>query len=619
MLLHQLVDYRPTAGPAGDTPGRPYSRVRAVRWDLALDGQGRCRGLIDLADPGDKSARFGRPTYLPHAARTVGIAPGLGADDLQYVLGWVDEKSKPERVAAAHAAFVALARRWAALAPEDPAATAVVAFYDNDGPNSVAKDAIVKWSSKDIVAISVAGRPVTDSDSLWRLWSRVVEERKSGTVGAARRGLCLVCGTVSTLLNRMPQALPKPLVPRADQEVALISANKPIHTYDFREGLGTAPICVDCGQAAVANLNTILSNREHSFSYERQRTRLAWWVTHGGDANTIALLDKAPDVIDAYLTSIDRARKPRALQQHELCSLTVSGNVARLVVHDWIVQPLATAEERILRWFDDHQVTHRWRDGTAKFPIWLLVLCAGQWVPNTAGQGRYIEFKDKAADRPDDLGQLLVHSALTGARLPPYVLAHVVRRIRTDSHLDEARAALLRVALTRYPTRTQEMPMPGLDPNCTDPAYVSGRIFATLEATQRAAFPRDDQPNTTFYDRYFAGAISNPRIATIQGSQLRAAWSRKIRTSAEQERTPAAREKRRAVAGALDRRFIDLLDLLDATPLPARISTEQQSMFILGYHHQRAHDLAQARAGRAPEIVADGAGNADSEPQTSAV
>jgi len=599
MLLRQLVNFRPAAGPDHDS-SRPYSRDRRVRWELNLDRDGQFQALVDLADPTDKNARSGRMQLVPNAGRTVAIAPSLGADDVQYVLGWCDEQSKPERVAAAHAAFVALCRRWSREHPDDDAARAIIAFYDGGGVDLVPKRD--KWTSKETATIVVDGRPSTDSDALWQLWQTVVEERKSG--GDIRHGLCLACGRVGALLNRMPQALPKALVPGADQEVALISANKSIHTYDFSEGLGTAPICVGCGRAAVANLQTILADPTHTFTYPRQRTRLAWWITHGGHSATIALLDANPAVISDYLDRVHTATPPRSLREHQLCSVAVSGNVARLVVHDWIEQPLAEAEAAVQGWFADHEITHRWQDHRARFPMWLLLTCAGQWQPGTTrAQGHYIPLYDKAADRPDDLAQLLLHSALYGAHLPSYILAHVVRRIRTDGHVDEPRAALIRVALTRHPHTTVEAPMPGLDPTQDDPAYVSGRLFAVLEATQRAAFPREEQPNTTFFDRYFAGAVANPRVALVQGSQLWPAWIKKITSSAERERTPQGRNRRLAAAAALRTRITDLLALLNAEALPARITTEAQSLFIVGYHHQRADDLARARAGRAPEIA----------------
>ncbi|MBT8225822.1 MAG: hypothetical protein HKP61_11300 [Dactylosporangium sp.] len=611
MLLRQLVDYRPTEPGSDDAPTRPYSRERTVRWQLTLDPSGRPLGLVDLADPSQQATKRGLPKTVPHAGRTVGIAPVLGADDVQYVLGWCDDKSKPPRVAKAHAAFAELCRRWAREYPDDALAQTVAGFYGQPVPDAAVLAKGQAWSSKDLVTIAVGSRPVTDSDALWQLWATVVEERKSGggTGGGsdAKQGLCLVCGTTGPLLNRMPQALPKALVPRAEQEIALVSANKAIHTYDFSQGLGTTPICVHCGQAAVANLHTILSNREHTFTYERQRTRLAWWVTAGGDAATIELLDQSPDKISDYLERLHTGKRPRALGEHQLCAVTVSGNVARLVVHDWLEQPLKQAEDSVLGWFDDHEIASIWEDRPARFPIWRLVTCAGQWQPGASqeggapAKGRYVPLYDKAADRPDDLAQLLLRSALHGAHLPPYALAHLIRRIRTDQHLDESRVALLRVALVRHPNPTVEAPMPGLNPDNTHPAYVCGRLFAMLEAAQRAAYPREEQPNTTFFDQYFAGAVANPHIAAVQGSQMRAAWMRKIRTSADREHSPEARSKRLATVTAIEAHLDALFECLDDQPLPARIGTEEQSLFVVGYHHQRAHDRAQARASRSPE------------------
>src|SRR5947207_8107471 len=99
MLLRQLVAFQPSEAALDGSASRPYSRQRPVRWELNLDGAGRLRGpLVDIADPGDKAAKFVRAKLVPNVSRTVGIAPNLGADDIQYVLGWTDAKSQPARV-----------------------------------------------------------------------------------------------------------------------------------------------------------------------------------------------------------------------------------------------------------------------------------------------------------------------------------------------------------------------------------------------------------------------------------------------------------------------------------------------------------------------------------------
>ncbi|NMO56065.1 hypothetical protein HH310_33405 [Actinoplanes sp. TBRC 11911] len=604
-MLHQLVTFR-QAREDQDAEVRPYSRNRVVRWELNIDSNTGQSYLVDLVDVSQQSTRFGRETLVPNSGRTSGLAPSLGADDLQYVLGWADEKSKPARVAAAHTAFVQLCRCWRDSYPDEPAAQAVTAFYESGTRPQPPTES--KWTSKDLMIIVVDGLQVTDCDSLWSTWATVVQQRKTGTAasGAGRRGVCLICGQVGTLLDRMPQALPKALVPGAEQEIALVSANRRIHTFDFTEGLSNSPICVGCGQAAVANLHTILSDDKYTFSYAKQRTRLAWWVTDGGDSQTIALLDRRPDAIREYLRSLTEGRKHRRPGPHQFCSMTISGNVARLVVHHWLQMPLAEAEDHVDDWFRDLCIVGRGQHDPTGYPIWLLALCAGQWqTADNPRQGRYIPMGDKAADRPDDIAHALLHTALHGGTVGPYLLAHVVRRVRTDLHIDGPRAALLRVALNRHPHRTGEGPDAVLDEKEDNPAYLYGRLFAVLESLQLRAFGRDDMPNTSFFHRYFAGAVANPRVALVQGLQMYPAWLKKLDAAARPDSKDTAvltqAERARRAAARFRARIRELQDRLDR-PVQPLADAESQSWFVLGYFHQQAHDIRMAQAGKAPEI-----------------
>ena len=174
-------------------------------------------------------------------------------------------------------------------------------------------------------------------------------------------------------------------------------------------------------------------------------------------------------------------------------------------------------------------------------------------------------------------------------------------RIRADRHVDAPRAALLRLILTRTPTQHTEVPMAGLDPDNHDPAYLAGRIFAVLEQIQQrstesgqarknadqaatqANTPR--QVNTSFTDRYFGGAIANPRIALIQGQQLAQAWLKKLNRT------------RPGTASALRQQLTDLFDCFEATAgLPGQADLTRQATFILGYHQQRADSRRRAIA-----------------------
>ena len=83
---------------------------------------------------------------------------------------------------------------------------------------------------------------------------------------------------------------------------------------------------------------------------------------------------------------------------------------------------------------------------------------------------------------------------------------------------------------------------PGSDNH--DPAYLAGRIFAAPEQIQQRSTGSGQarknadpaatqantsrQVNTSFTDRYFGGAVANPRIALIQGQQFAQAWLKKL-------------------------------------------------------------------------------------------
>ncbi len=601
MLLQRLV-----ARVQDSEAGEPrFFRNRAVRWQLALtaDGDLASTQLIDLADPSDKTRKNGTARSVPLTTRTSGVAPCPGADDIQYVLGWCDQKSRPDRVAQCHRAFIDMNSRWADADPAETAARAIARFYASGQAASVAEPE--RWASKELVLISVDGRPVTELPSLARFWAAEVERRKaSGPGGVGRQGLCLVCAGHGILLNTLPQRLPRSLVPMADGDQSLVSGNAPIHTYDFTVGLSNSPICVECGTRAVTSLQEVLSDPHTHLSYED--SRLGWWMLGPVPFDLASIL--AVDDPESVGSLVERVRRSGtwfegtarpSLDVGRFCAVTVGGTKARLVVRDWIDMPLADLEANIAAWFADHAMDSSSPGRGPYYPLWRLVLSAGRWIPNRdRPPGRYADLSAPNAARPTDTGRRLLHAALLRAPLPSSVLANLVARVRADRHVDDPRAAMLRLILTRTPNQHVEVPMAGLNPDNHDPAYLAGRIFAVLEEIQRSsgADPSRkteagdpargaNQVNASFTDRYFGGAVANPRIALIQGQQLAQPWLKKLARS------------RPGTASALRQQLTDLFDCFEATAgLPGQADLARQATFILGYHQQRADSRRRAIA-----------------------
>ena len=175
MLLQRLVD-RTQRDEAAEPE---FFRDRTLRWQLALtaDGDLASEELTDLADPSDKTRKNGTVHPVPHTTRTVGVAPCIGADDIQYVLGWCDDKSKPARVEQCHASFISSTNAWADAYPDETAATAIARFYASGQVAGITRPDT--WTSKQLVLISVDGQPVTELPSLRRFWAAEVERRKA--------------------------------------------------------------------------------------------------------------------------------------------------------------------------------------------------------------------------------------------------------------------------------------------------------------------------------------------------------------------------------------------------------------------------------------------------------
>lgn len=109
-----------------------------------------------------------------------------------------------------------------------------------------------------------------------------------------------------------------------------------------------------------------------------------------------------------------------------------------------------------------------------------------------------------------------------------------------------------------------------LNEQASAPAYLLGRLFAVLEKAQQEAI---GDMNASIKDRYFTSACASP--ASVFPVLLRL----------------SQHHIAKAEYGYVnDQRIQDILNLLDVeqNPIPARLTLDEQGVFILGYYHQRA-------------------------------
>jgi CRISPR-associated protein Csd1 len=580
MLLTRLAEH---AAHRSDLPP-PYYRRRTVRWTITIrrDGTPAAQELQDQAGADQPAGQVMPAPYVYRSGQRPPAA--LLVDTLEYVIqAQADTQRNPAEAERRHHDYVALLARWRDSAPDDEIARAVAAFFEGGHHRRVKVPDEAKPA--DLVAVMVAGEWAHLRESAISFWARVVRERKSTTASA---GVCLVCGQEGPLLDTIPEAVKAGAIPAPrgrGRDAQLVSVNKPAHGRGGKIQLASAPVCDRCGSAAMSTLNALLADETHR--HRAADSVLVWWLRQPADLDPLGWLNQPePAQVSKLIEELGNPHNRPAVggtDTNAFYAVTLSVNQSRVVVRDWLEAPLEQVRQNIGKWFADHEVTDPWRDGPHAVPLWLLARSTGRRGSDN-GQDRYL-----AATAPNGCERGLLLAALRGTRPPAYLLPRLLQRIRADGHIDLPRAALLRLILTRTPHFSKEACMPGLNPDAPQPAYQCGRMFAVLEQIQRAAL---GEVNATIADKFLPAATTTPRAILVMLKKNASGHLKRLRRS-----SPGAHT-------ALNGRLDEVLSHLGAEDnIPPVLDLEGQARVILGYHHQRAADIAAARARNQPNLT----------------
>ena len=122
-------------------------------------------------------------------------------------------------------------------------------------------------------------------------------------------------------------------------------------------------------------------------------------------------------------------------------------------------------------------------------------------------------------------------------------------------------------------------------------AYLCGRLLAVYESIQYNS-AGETKVNQTVADRYYSLASTHPALAFPRLADLGQKHLRKLR-----------RDKYGAMV-ALERQLQEILGQIEQTAgcrFPAGLDLDGQGRFVLGYHHQRAAHVANAKAHKQPQ------------------
>jgi CRISPR-associated protein Csd1 len=260
------------------------------------------------------------------------------------------------------------------------------------------------------------------------------------------------------------------------------------------------------------------------------------------------------------------------------------------MVRSWLETTVTAIQSAVARWFDDLRIIDA-ADGKIErcdFKLWSLLATL---VPQKDG-------KPDFAKLPPQLGNELMHAALSSSPIPRTILAAALRRQSLDRRkpddtrdprLNPARLGLIRAVLNRLPNQNITMTAQ-LDPACSDPAYLCGRLFAVFAELQPIAL---ESVNAGVVERFYASASVTPSL--VMGRLFRNAQNHLSKAD--------GRGGWRAGAAENLRRDFEQISTALGCEFPPTLSLEAQGRFALGFYHQKA-DYRRQGEERANAIAA---------------
>ena len=614
MILQSLYNYYQIlrADPDVEIAEPEYSAAN-VSFALNLSPEGELLDIIPFTSKspdGKKELNFRRMIVPEQVKKTSGIVSNFLCDTAACVLGLSEKESKDPKYAEKR--FDAFRQYNIEILSkvDSPSAHAVIAFLQSHDPQKAKEHPVIARQLESLMKggrliFQVQGQNVADDPKVKRAW----EEYKLGREAVEMQ--CLVTGEIEPIARLHPSI--KGVRGAQPTGASLVSFNERAYeSYNRMKGQGlNSPVSQRVASGYGVALNYMLSEQSPNRPIFLGDTTVVYWADTADkryasafysflnpeyqqeqeEGETEEAKGKRKRAKEAEKTLGEVAESVRQGKAIDLAKLReglddstrfyvlgLAANVSRLAVRFFLTEPFGVFAERIMQHYDDLKIEKEYANQpTYIAPYRILVECVSPKVTS-----RNEELKKSWSL----LGGAFMRAILMGAPYPEGLYAAMLNRIRHDTDetsekgkprsvkISYIRAAYIKAHLIRKYRRKgnnpyQEALQMSLNESYTHPAYVLGRLFAVLEKAQKEAI--GENINATIKDRYFTSACATP--ASVFPTLLRLAhhWTSKAE-----------------YGGVTDRRIQDLLGMLEARAFPARLSLDEQGVFVLGYYHQRA-------------------------------
>lgn len=583
-----------------------YSQEK-IGYAIVLDADGR---VVDVQDLRDSSGKKPAPRLLgvpQPEKRTVAVKSNFLWDKTSYVLGIGKNTARTQQD---HAAFKTL-HRQALAGSEDPGLKALLAFLDDWTPAQFADNPLFSRHGEALLDANLVFRfdDGTQQFLHQRQAARDAWNRQQALGADGVRGMCLVTGQQAPMARLHPAI--KGVNGAQSSGASIVSFNLDAFTSYGKSQGENAPVSEQAAFAYTTALNHLLRRTEDNHQrLQLGDTTVVFWAQGAGaqaaeDFVATFFGTQQPDsegLDDAQATrrlaqALEQLRQLRPLRELDsrldedtrIFVLGLAPNASRLSIRFWETTSLSSFANRLADHYRDLALEpSAWRRPPT--PQYLAL----QTAPVYGENGR-----PKAEDVPPLLAGELTRAILTGMRYPRSILGAIVMRFRADGQISPLRVALCKAVLARearlgmhHGTSTNKGEPPvSLDTSNTDPGYLLGRLFSSLENLQRAALGA--QVNATIRDRYYGAASATP--ASIFPVLLRNA----------QNHFGKLRRDKAGLAMSLEKEIGQIVDSLPPS-LPRSLLIEAQGRFAIGYYHQTQARFARSGNQDAPLTDSEG-------------
>jgi len=565
-VLTALTGYYDRLAARDEVPPYGYSSEQ-ISFALIIGRNGTPIEFYPLQEVDGGKSRPKR-IIVPQTERSSDIKPKFLWDNTSYVFGVSDKSKRPEQE---HAAFKEFHERLL-IESHDEGLRAFLAFLRDWEPTRY---------------VTIRGHDdALDSNVVFRLDGehRFLHERKAAeeiwhselTAQSGQQCFCLVSGRRGAIAETHPKI--KGVRDAQTAGAAIVSFNDPAYQSYGKEQGANAPVSERAAFGYTSALNKLLERESRNRVQIADATTVFWAeAADTGEAaaeaaeglfDTLINLPAPDDAQEAAKVrdAMAKIERGQPLQEVDVklkegtrfYVLGLSPNAARLSIRFWYEGTLGDLARR----FREH-----WNALTIEPTPWRTAPAIWRLLYETAAQR-------KAENISPLLAGELMRAILTGGPYPRALLSAVVMRLRADRDVNGMRAAICKACLIR---NREDVPV-SLDRNEPNPGYRLGRLFAVLEAAQRAALGK---VNASIRDRYYGAASATP--ASIFPVLLRNAG----------HHLSNLRKDKGGLAHWFEKEIGEIVDGLDSK-LPHNLRIEDQGRFAVGYYHQRFTKRADA-------------------------